>query len=62
VRYQFVDCRWELGNPGRGRELYRAAHIPAASFLDVEHDLSAAPGRPPHHADSTDRRAVAARR
>ena len=24
MRYQFVDCRFELGNPGRGRELYLA--------------------------------------
>ncbi len=44
VRYQFVDCRWELGNPGRGRELYLAGHIPGASFLDVDEDLSAPPG------------------
>jgi thiosulfate/3-mercaptopyruvate sulfurtransferase len=40
VRYQFVDCRWELGNPDRGRELYREGHIPGASFLDVDEDLS----------------------
>jgi thiosulfate/3-mercaptopyruvate sulfurtransferase len=40
VRTQFVDCRWELGKPGRGRELYRAGHIPGASFLDVDEDLS----------------------
>jgi thiosulfate/3-mercaptopyruvate sulfurtransferase len=40
VRYQFVDCRWELGNPARGRELYRQGHIPGASFLDVDEDLS----------------------
>jgi thiosulfate/3-mercaptopyruvate sulfurtransferase len=40
VRYQFVDCRWELGKPERGRELYRAEHIPGASFLDVDEDLS----------------------
>jgi thiosulfate/3-mercaptopyruvate sulfurtransferase len=40
VRYQFVDCRWELGNPQRGRELYRAGHIPGASFLDVDEELS----------------------
>jgi len=40
VRYQFVDCRWELGNPARGRELYLAGHIPGASFLDVDVDLS----------------------
>jgi len=44
VRYRFVDCRWELGNPGRGRELYLAGHIPGAAFLDVERDLSAPPG------------------
>jgi thiosulfate/3-mercaptopyruvate sulfurtransferase len=40
MRYQFVDCRWELGNPGRGRELYVAGHVPGASFLDVDEDLS----------------------
>jgi thiosulfate/3-mercaptopyruvate sulfurtransferase len=40
MRYQFVDCRWELGNPDRGRELYLAGHVPGASFLDVDADLS----------------------
>jgi thiosulfate/3-mercaptopyruvate sulfurtransferase len=40
VRYQFVDCRWELGNPARGRELYLAGHIPGASFLDVDEELA----------------------
>jgi thiosulfate/3-mercaptopyruvate sulfurtransferase len=40
VRYQFVDCRWELGTPERGRELYLAGHVPGASFLDVDADLS----------------------
>jgi thiosulfate/3-mercaptopyruvate sulfurtransferase len=44
VTYQFVDCRWELGNPGRGRELYLGGHIPGASFLDVDTDLSSPPG------------------
>jgi thiosulfate/3-mercaptopyruvate sulfurtransferase len=44
MRYQFVDCRWTLGEPGRGRELYLAGHIPGASFLDVERDLSSPPG------------------
>lgn len=43
-RYQFVDCRWELGSPGRGRELYLEWHIPGASFLDVDEDLAAPPG------------------
>ena len=44
MRYQFVDCRWALGEPQRGRELYLAGHIPGASFLDVDADLSAPPG------------------
>lgn len=44
--YQFVDCRWELGKPGRGRELYLEGHVPGASFLDVEADLSAPPSSP----------------
>jgi thiosulfate/3-mercaptopyruvate sulfurtransferase len=42
--YRFVDCRWELGQPNRGRELYLEQHIPGASFLGVERDLSAPPG------------------
>jgi thiosulfate/3-mercaptopyruvate sulfurtransferase len=49
LRYQFVDCRWELGSPGRGRELYLAGHIPGASFLDVDADLSAPPGKRGRH-------------
>jgi thiosulfate/3-mercaptopyruvate sulfurtransferase len=49
MRYQFVDCRWELGQPQRGRELYLAGHIPGASFLDVEAHLSAAPGEGGRH-------------
>lgn len=40
MRYQFVDCRWELGNLERGRQLYREGHIPGASFLDVDEDLA----------------------
>jgi thiosulfate/3-mercaptopyruvate sulfurtransferase len=46
VKYQFVDCRWELGHPDRGRELYLEAHVPGASFLDVERELSAPPASP----------------
>jgi thiosulfate/3-mercaptopyruvate sulfurtransferase len=49
MRYQFVDCRWELGNPERGRELYLAGHVPGASFLDVDTDLSAPPGPAGRH-------------
>jgi thiosulfate/3-mercaptopyruvate sulfurtransferase len=44
LRYQFVDCRWELGNPERGRELYLGGQVPGASFLDVDSDLSSEPG------------------
>jgi len=44
VLYQFVDCLWELGKPGHGRELYLQGHVPGAAFLDVERDLSAPPG------------------
>jgi thiosulfate/3-mercaptopyruvate sulfurtransferase len=40
MRHQFVDCRWELGAPDRGRRLYYAGHVPGASFLDVDADLS----------------------
>jgi thiosulfate/3-mercaptopyruvate sulfurtransferase len=46
LRYRFVDCRWELGNPARGRDLYLAGHVPGASFLDVERELSAPPSSP----------------
>jgi thiosulfate/3-mercaptopyruvate sulfurtransferase len=49
VCYQFVDCRWELGHPERGRELYLAGHIPGASFLDVDTDLSAPAGEQGRH-------------
>jgi thiosulfate/3-mercaptopyruvate sulfurtransferase len=48
-RYRFVDCRWELGQPGRGRELYLEGHIPGASFLDVDEDLSAPSGERGRH-------------
>jgi thiosulfate/3-mercaptopyruvate sulfurtransferase len=63
VRYQFVDCRWELGNPARGRELYLAGHVPGASFLDVDADLSDPPGsRGRHPLPSAERFAVVASR
>ena len=44
MRYQFVDCRWSLNDPNWGRAQYLASHIPGASFLDVEQELSAPPG------------------
>jgi thiosulfate/3-mercaptopyruvate sulfurtransferase len=49
VRYQFVDCRWELGDLDAGRRMYLAGHIPGASYLDVDRDLSAPPGERGRH-------------
>jgi thiosulfate/3-mercaptopyruvate sulfurtransferase len=62
--YRFVDCRWELGTPERGRELYLAGHVPGAAFLDVERDLSAPPveGGARHPLPSPEDFAVAAGR
>jgi thiosulfate/3-mercaptopyruvate sulfurtransferase len=64
VRYQFVDCRWELGEPSKGRELYRAGHIPGASFLDVDEDLSdlSVQGQGRHPLPSAEQFAAAAAR
>jgi thiosulfate/3-mercaptopyruvate sulfurtransferase len=64
MRYQFVDCRWELGAPAKGRELYHADHIPGASFLDVDEDLSdlSVSGQGRHPLPSAERFAAAAGR
>jgi len=64
VRFQFVDCRWELNVPGRGRELYLGAHVPGASFLDVDEDLSdlSVPDAGRHPLPSADRFAATASR
>jgi len=64
VRYQFVDCRWELGDSARGRELYVAGHVTGASFLDVDADLSdlSVPGGGRHPLPSGERFAAAASR
>jgi thiosulfate/3-mercaptopyruvate sulfurtransferase len=44
VGYRFVDCRYELGKPGRGRELYLDGHIPGAAFLDLDSELAGSEG------------------
>ncbi len=64
MRYQFVDCRWELGAPQRGRELYLAGHVPGATFLDVDEDLSdlSVAGQGRHPLPSVERFAAAAGR
>ncbi len=38
--YQFVDCRFDLAAPARAIEGFQSGHIPGASFLDLDTDLS----------------------
>ena len=59
-----MDCRWELGAPARGLELYRAGHVPGAAFLDVETELSdlSVPGQGRHPLPDAERFAAAASR
>lgn len=35
-----LDCRFDLAAPEAGRAAYRAGHIPAARYADLERDLS----------------------
>jgi thiosulfate/3-mercaptopyruvate sulfurtransferase len=44
-----VDCRYRLGEPGAGEELWREAHIPGAAFMDVDRDLAAESGERGRH-------------
>ncbi len=46
---RIVDCRWYLGQPGRGHEAYGSGHLPGAIHLDLDSDLAApsGPGRHP---------------
>lgn len=46
---RIVDCRWRLGQPGAGELDWQAGHIPGAAFLDVDRDLSSAPGAGGRH-------------
>jgi thiosulfate/3-mercaptopyruvate sulfurtransferase len=62
VRYRFVDCRYELGKPGRGRELYLQGHVPGASFLDLDSDLAGTAGGGRHPLPSPEQFAHAASR
>jgi thiosulfate/3-mercaptopyruvate sulfurtransferase len=39
-----VDCRFQLGSPGAGERLWLEAHVPGASYLDVDQDLAGEPG------------------
>jgi thiosulfate/3-mercaptopyruvate sulfurtransferase len=60
VNYRFVDCRWSLDDPEAGRLDYLAGHIPGAVFLDVERDLSSAPGAGGRHPLPTEEQFAAA--
>ena len=44
-----VDCRWYLGEPGRGRDAYGCGHLPGAVYASLDDDLSGThgPGRHP---------------
>ncbi|MFL5778385.1 MAG: sulfurtransferase, partial [Chloroflexota bacterium] len=48
-RLRVADCRWYLGEPGRGRREYDEGHLPGAIFVDLDVDLVATdgPGRHP---------------
>jgi thiosulfate/3-mercaptopyruvate sulfurtransferase len=58
-----VDCRYRLGEPGAGEELWRGGHIPGAAFMDLDGDLAAEPGeRGRHPLPEPERFEAAARR
>lgn len=40
-----IDARFELTDPEWGENQYGAGHIPGAIYLDLDKDLSSAPGR-----------------
>ena len=44
-----VDCRYRLGEPGAGEELWREGHIPGAAFMDLDRDLAGEPGEGGRH-------------
>jgi thiosulfate/3-mercaptopyruvate sulfurtransferase len=58
-----VDCRFKLGEPGAGEELWRAGHIPGAAFMDLDSELASEPGeRGRHPLPEPERFQAAARR
>jgi thiosulfate/3-mercaptopyruvate sulfurtransferase len=44
-----VDCRFKLGEPGAGEELWRAGHIPGAAYMDLDGELASEPGERGRH-------------
>lgn len=49
--WAIVDCRFSLGDPDRGRQAYREAHIPGAVYAHLDEDLSGpiVPGKTGRH-------------
>lgn len=43
------DIRWDLTDPSKGRATYEKGHIPGAVFVDLDRDLSGAPGDAGRH-------------
>ncbi len=41
---RIADCRWSLDDPAAGAAAYADGHIPGASYVSLDDDLSAAPG------------------
>ncbi|MBZ0331838.1 sulfurtransferase [Halomonas sp. ANAO-440] len=44
-----LDCRARLGEPGAGRRLWEAGHIPTSQHLDLDRDLAGPPGEGGRH-------------
>ena len=57
-----VDCQYVLGDPTGGHRRYLAAHIPGATFMSVERDLSGSAGGGRNPLPTVDEFVEAARR
>ena len=65
MTYRFVDCRFEVLDPAAGELAYLEGHIPGATFMDVDRDLSdlaRAPGAGRHPLPSAEAFAASASR
>jgi len=40
ANWSIVDCRFDLAQPGAGREAYKQGHIPGAHYAHLDEDLS----------------------
>ena len=51
---RLCDIRWALVDPNHGKSAYEDGHIPGAVFVDLDTDLSAAPGPGRHPLPTVD--------